>query len=72
MWNCEFCGAENHIDLVPEGIPCEEDTAYLLSPSTKLQKAKDVSNKAMVVFCMDISGSMSVTSEVILAKLCEH
>ena len=54
------------MDLVPEEMPSEEDTTYLLTAAGVAQQ--DVggvsSEESMVVFCIDTSGSMCVTTEV--------
>jgi len=62
-WKCEFCGHLNK-DLVlqPEEIPKQEFTDYLISPPTKeiseSGEVADLSDERLVVFCVDVSGSM--------------
>jgi Mg-chelatase subunit ChlD len=62
------------VDVVNEEIPMKEDTLYMLMPSESVRvsgrnfmegqtaAAKD----AIVVFCIDISGSMGCTTEVLI------
>ncbi|KAK6323017.1 hypothetical protein J4Q44_G00053560 [Coregonus suidteri] len=72
VWLCEFCGLQNtlstsgpgagsKVGLRVRGAPRGRDVIYL-----PLQTDQDYENleDVMVVFCVDISGSMSVTSEV--------
>ena len=65
---CEFCGEQNEVDVVPEEIPTNKDTTFLISPATM---AEDTAGGgvagiegSLIVFCIDISGSMCVTTEV--------
>ena len=72
VWECEFCQTENEVDVMNEEIPLKDDVLYLLEPSESVRvsgrnmiegqvaAAKD----AIVVFCIDISGSMGYTTEV--------
>ena len=54
---------------MPEEIPTEEDTTYLLTTAAA-QASKEGHTEAisaeesLVVFCIDTSGSMCVTTEV--------
>ena len=65
VWQCEFCEEQVLVDLEPEEIPGTEDVTYLLSPapSTSSMSMAGV-DRSLVVFCVDTSGSMCVTSEV--------
>ena len=67
VWVCEFCGTSNEIDIVPEEVPTEDDTTYMIAPAPVVgggavggASVKD----SIIVFCIDISGSMCVTTEV--------
>lgn len=53
------------MDVVTEEIPKEEGALFKIAPATpaKTSMARD----SLVVICMDISGSMCVTTEVRLA-----
>ena len=72
-WVCEFCGSSTEADIVEEEKPCKADTTYLITPATvegggAMGKDSGVED-AMVIFCIDISGSMCVTTEVNTACL---
>ena len=54
------------MDIVPEEIPSKEDTTYMLAAPEAVGGATAAmgTKEAIVVFCIDISGSMCVTTEV--------
>ncbi|XP_073330514.1 circularly permutated Ras protein 1 [Pagrus major] len=67
VWLCEFCGCENSVNdgvqrvCVGRRAGVHTDDLYLPSHSDDdYQNLEDT----LVVFCVDISGSMSVTTEV--------
>lgn len=67
MWTCEFCGCEQSVTSgdrrarASQRADTRSDDLYLLTENDDdYQNVED----AMVVFCVDISGSMSVTTEV--------
>jgi len=64
-WKCEFCGKVSLVDVEDEEIPKVEDVTYLLQPAmaTSHSSISGV-DKSLVIFCMDTSGSMCVTSEI--------
>ena len=72
MWVCEFCGNKNEVDIVEEEMPTSEETTYLLTPpitgptSSGAQSATPTVaiEGSLLVFCIDTSGSMCVTTEV--------
>ena len=65
VWVCEFCSHSNAIDLMAEEIPTEEDVTYMLEPASLAEGATGGSeDKTSVLFCIDVSGSMCVTTEV--------
>lgn len=51
-----------------EELPTKMDTTFLISPPPTVEGGAGVGmagmDEAMVVFCIDISGSMCVTTEV--------
>ena len=65
---CEFCGERNEIDVVKEELPTKADTTFLISPPSTVEGVAGggvaSAEEALVVFCIDISGSMCVTTEV--------
>lgn len=67
LWICEFCGNENGVDeslaqvCIGQRAGVRTDDLYLPRKSEDdYQNLEDT----MVVFCVDISGSMTVTTEV--------
>ncbi|XP_026209156.1 circularly permutated Ras protein 1 [Anabas testudineus] len=67
VWLCEFCGCENTVDdsvsrvCIGQRAGVRSDDIYLPNQSEDdYQNLEDT----LVVFCVDISGSMSVTTEV--------
>lgn len=71
VWLCEFCGRENtseaSVDRACTGQQAGVgDDIYLPNQSEDdYQNLEDT----LVVFCVDISGSMSVTTEVCCKKM---
>lgn len=65
MWKCEFCYHNNEVDIMPEEQPKQNDVTFMLVPamSTTASGVK-ATDQSLVVFCMDTSGSMCLTSEV--------
>jgi len=70
VWVCEFCGNKNEAVLEEEEKPSKPISEYSRSPvSEKGNKAQEVgssddNNDALVLFVIDISGSMGMTSNV--------
>uniref|UniRef100_A0A3Q1FI70 Circularly permutated Ras protein 1-like n=1 Tax=Acanthochromis polyacanthus TaxID=80966 RepID=A0A3Q1FI70_9TELE len=68
VWLCEFCGGENVVD---EGVSqvCVGQRAGVRSDDIYLPQQSDDDYQnledTLVVFCVDISGSMSITTEVV-------
>lgn len=60
-WECEFCFGINIVDLEDEEIPNTPCMDYITSPAPVVESSENYSN---VVFCIDVSGSMCVTSEL--------
>jgi predicted metal-dependent peptidase len=59
-WTCDFCNFVTIVDLDEEERPKEDVLDYMLEPG----KQHDDNDTSLVVFCVDISGSMCVTSEI--------
>ncbi|KAI6654191.1 Circularly permutated Ras protein 1-like [Oopsacas minuta] len=64
IWRCEYCGHENIVDLMPEEIPKDNDVTYMLLPPTTSDNTKTSGNQSLLIFCIDISGSMAATTEI--------
>jgi hypothetical protein len=62
VWPCEFCLAENHVNIDDNEIPTSDDVEFLIEPAKF--KAKSVEDESIIVFCIDISGSMNVTKRL--------
>ena len=53
------------MDLVDEEIPSSDDVTFLLSPAPcTTESGRSGEDASLVVFCVDTSGSMCVTTEV--------
>ncbi len=64
---CEFCGTSNEIDIVPEEMPTKEDTTYMTAAAPVVGGGAvggALVEDSIFVFCIDVSGSMCVTTEV--------
>ena len=67
VWVCEFCGSKNEVDIVAEEIPIEGDTTYMIASAPVVGGGAEGGasmEDSLVIFCIDISGSMCVTTEV--------
>ena len=70
MWVCEFCSTENEIDImVPDEVPLKEEVLYMVTlgasaGSSSAMGGGQAGKDALVVFCIDTSGSMGTTTEV--------
>ena len=65
MWVCEFCGHRNIVDLMEDEIPSSDVVTYMLQPAPcTTSSGKSGRDESLVIFCVDVSGSMCVTSEV--------
>eukprot|EP01116_Phalansterium_solitarium_P022340 TRINITY_DN7337_c0_g1_i2.p1 TRINITY_DN7337_c0_g1~~TRINITY_DN7337_c0_g1_i2.p1 ORF type:complete len:671 (+),score=201.42 TRINITY_DN7337_c0_g1_i2:186-2198(+) len=60
-WTCEFCSNENDIDCAPEEIPKANSVDYIVAPPATTVASED---SRMIVFCIDVSGSMGVSYEI--------
>jgi len=62
LWLCEFCEANNEVNIEEEEIPKSDEITYILeNPEYEEMKVED---DFYVIFCIDISGSMCVTKPV--------
>jgi len=69
LWSCDFCEHHNVLDgLQPEEIPAGPSRDYVLVPAPESASASasesDASDSSILVFVLDISGSMCVSSAV--------
>ncbi|KJE95673.1 ras-like protein 2 [Capsaspora owczarzaki ATCC 30864] len=61
VWKCEFCGHEN-ANIHAGEVPDQPTVDYILeSVAPSMSQSQDTS---LVVYCLDISGSMCVTTEL--------
>ncbi|KAG8433983.1 hypothetical protein GDO86_012369 [Hymenochirus boettgeri] len=59
MWRCVFCGSENTLKET-QNEHMSEDQLFLKDPPP----GSPCEDDSILIFCVDISGSMSVTSEI--------
>lgn len=59
VWVCEFCGFHNISNVAEEELPKSDTVDYVINPAPV--GAVEEQN---IIFCVDISGSMCVTTEV--------
>ena len=52
------------MDLMAEEIPTDNDVTFMLSPPTAPEGSKQSANQSLLIFCVDVSGSMAATTEV--------
>ena len=66
LWQCEFCGTNNVVAMDAEEVPTEGSYDYMLAPAPEAPagSAAPSEDGGVVVFCVDTSGSMCVTTEV--------
>ena len=66
---CEFCNTTNTIEVELGEIPKEGDILYLQesqrSPKDDML-VSGITKDSVVVFCVDTSGSMGITTEVLI------
>ena len=66
-WECEFCGTVNKVDISPEAVPVDPDTSFVMSPPSHVEEdltGCKMARDSILVFCVDVSGSMCMTTEV--------
>ncbi|XP_021354035.1 circularly permutated Ras protein 1-like [Mizuhopecten yessoensis] len=65
VWRCEFCGQEMVVDIVEEEKPTQDDVTFMLSPAlSTTSSGPKGTDSSLVIFCVDVSGSMCITTEV--------
>ncbi|CAF4141790.1 unnamed protein product [Rotaria magnacalcarata] len=64
-WQCEFCPKSNTVDIEQTDLPKKEDSTYLISPAPAVHGSDMTGvDDSIVIFLIDISGSMSSTTLV--------
>lgn len=67
-WKCEFCGHKNAVDLEEGEQPTDPLSEFIISPPTRsvssASTSMSIDDGAMIIFCIDISGSMGTTMNV--------
>eukprot|EP00300_Choanocystis_sp_HF-7_P006365 c14663_g1_i1.p1 GENE.c14663_g1_i1~~c14663_g1_i1.p1 ORF type:complete len:663 (-),score=141.41 c14663_g1_i1:40-2028(-) len=63
-WKCEFCGHVQPLDMAPEEMPREASVDYVLEAAPAGAAAADGAMDHALIFAVDTSGSMCVTTEV--------
>ncbi|CAH1778659.1 unnamed protein product [Owenia fusiformis] len=64
-WKCEFCNKANIVDIMDEEIPLTNDVTYMIQPAPATRgSGLSGTDESLVVFCVDTSGSMCITTEV--------
>lgn len=66
-WTCEFCNQINEVVLEPEEIPTKDTVNYIIEaekPEENVEEEKEKQNdsETPLIFCIDISGSMSTSA----------
>lgn len=61
-WECEFCLSNNMVDLETEEVPKQGTVDYIIEPAKK--QVANLEDDSLVVFVIDVSGSMCTTKEV--------
>ena len=61
-WTCDFCSFENLIFIEDDEIPKDDEVTYILEGS--LEPVEASTDDQYLIYCIDISGSMAVTTEV--------
>lgn len=64
-WQCEFCSGQNTVDIEQNDLPKKEDATYLVAPAPVVHGSDMTGiDDSIVIFIIDISGSMSSTTLV--------
>ena len=65
VWKCEFCEENNLADVEPEEIPKNDDVTFMIQPAMSTTASGESGiDRSLIIFCVDTSGSMCVTTEV--------
>ena len=65
VWKCDFCHFENRIFLALDEIPRSEEVTYMIEPpAVKVNDISNANGAEYLIYCIDVSGSMSVTTKI--------
>lgn len=64
IWPCEFCGHPNVVTLDKEEIPTTDRVDYIIEPAPTVSSHSVDEDSSFLVFVIDVSGSMCVTTEI--------
>lgn len=66
IWVCEFCSLHNKISIEAEELPKTDDLFYMLQSATQqqMQTTTPTDEDITLIFCIDFSGSMCVSTEI--------
>jgi len=66
LWVCEFCGEQNILEMVLEEKPSAQSVDYILEAASVATGGAEVdsSSSTLLLFVIDISGSMCISQEV--------
>ena len=67
VWICEFCSHHNKISIEAEELPKTDDIFFMLKSATQQLETTTTTTQDQdisVIFCIDFSGSMCVSSEI--------
>lgn len=58
-------------ELEPEEVPTKDDTTFMIAPApVNTDHGASGGVESLIIFCVDISGSMCVTTEVGVCQAC--
>eukprot|EP00727_Mastigamoeba_balamuthi_P004470 m51a1_g14020 hypothetical protein (541) ;mRNA; r:1106547-1108458 len=60
VWRCQLCATENQVNVEKEELPTTDVVEYVIQPPQSSSSALP----STVIFCIDVSGSMCVTTEL--------
>ena len=65
FWDCEFCGSRTEIFAEDEELPAASELTYVLESAAEVANLSQGNHDSTIlIFCIDISGSMCVTKPV--------
>ena len=64
VWICEFCEKHNIVSIEKEEVPSKDDIIYFKQNFSQVKNPIQSEKDITVIFCIDTSGSMSITTEI--------